>query len=532
MKFRIYLLVIVFAFFIGLLPTKAEIVKYIYGSAADNLAINETEKAYKYIGSIPLGAKLKIYDTNKYGSLCGGMYKVSYLDITGYVCSTTTKLFNIETIIPDDIFKSNVLSKFPATYHPYLVYLHEQYPNAIFEVMDTGIEWTHKYDASGNIIARGIVDEQIYLGKNLIQIQNTDNTKNGWKNQETLNIDTGLYRNDFDGGGDNWYSPSKEVVSYYLDPRNFLNDIYIFQFEQLSFNENFHNITGVQSILNGTFMESKKIQDLNENDISYAQAFMQAGSDFGVSPYYLAAKVIQEVGSSGNNEMVTGEYPGYEGYYNYFNICANGSSPIINGLICAQGGINKNETDTGRPWNTPYRAIRGGAEFIYKGYLKGGQDTSYTQKFDIIGDLYTKQYMQNIQASASETSISFSKGISTITNYKNLPFVFKIPVYNNMPNETALPNAKVILSGDNGSKSEVSNPKSPSIQEPKIIYGDASRDGIVDVLDILYIQKYLLGIIAQKDLDTVAADVSRDEKVDILDILVIKRHLLGIEYIK
>ena len=122
--------------------------------------------------------------------------------------------------------------------------------------------------------------------------------------------------------------------------------------------------------------------------------------------------------------MISGTYSGYEGYYNYFNIGAYGTGNTVytRGLSYAK--------DKG--WNTRYKALLGGAEFIAKSYIGVGQDTLYFQKFDVIaqGGLYTHQYMTNVEAAISE-----SKSVAKAYTDKTQAFVFKIPVYENMPSE-------------------------------------------------------------------------------------------------
>ena len=56
----------------------------------------------------------------------------------------------------------------------------------------------------------------------------------------------------------------------------------------------------------------------------------------------------------------------------------------------------------------------------------------YFQKFDVIaqGGLYTHQYMTNVEAAISE-----SKSVAKAYTDKTQAFVFKIPVYENMPSE-------------------------------------------------------------------------------------------------
>ncbi len=69
---------------------------------------------------------------------------------------------------------------------------------------------------------------------------------------------------------------------------------------------------------------------------------------------------------------------------------------------------------------------------ISTNYILRGQDTLYLQKFNVTTNgRYGHQYMQNIMAPASEAP-NIKKAYSN-TGALNNSFVFKIPVYNNMP---------------------------------------------------------------------------------------------------
>lgn len=74
-------------------------------------------------------------------------------------------------------------------------------------------------------------------------------------------------------------------------------------------------------------------------------------------------------------------------------------------------------------------------------YIKRGQNTIYFEKFNVVNskNLYAHQYMTNVMAAISEGS-SMGKAYSN----KNQAFVFRIPVYKNMPPEP-------VTFSDNGS---------------------------------------------------------------------------------
>lgn len=92
-----------------------------------------------------------------------------------------------------------------------------------------------------------------------------------------------------------------------------------------------------------------------------------------------------------------------------------------------------------RPWNTPSKAISGGAKMIAQSYIKEGQFTSYLKKFQVNPDaganLYSHQYMTNIRAPWGEARTSY-KAYSQVLS--DIAFTFTIPVFENMPEETLL----------------------------------------------------------------------------------------------
>ena len=249
----------------------------------------------------------------------------------------------------------------------------------------------------------------------------------------------------YDGGG--WMAATNDVVRYFLDPRNYLDQEHIFSFECLSFNEDIQTVEGVRNMIRGSFM------DTNEHD--YAEIIYEAGRTAGVSPYLLASRIIQEMGYNGESSLCHGTLPGYEGYYNFYNI---GSVPdpsvengaLINGARYAQWGqdpngqvITDDEAALLLPWNNVSDAITGGALWIARSYISVGQDTLYFQKFDVISNndgLYQHQYAQNISMAYSEGTRYFRSYASSDMLDGSIEFV--IPVYTNLPSEYGVvPNA-------------------------------------------------------------------------------------------
>ena len=352
-------------------------------------------------------------------------FKVSNNGQVGYVCSEwailkTTDDGNID--ISEYPEYTNYLRGlgFPDTYIPYLINLHKKHPSWDFTVFKSELT----FDKIVSIEYDG-------HSKGWSLIEDTGRYYDGYKSTDSwsYNYLTDTFNTNFEGGGSRWYAPNKQTISYYLDPRNFLNEKQIFMFESLSYNSKYHTRSGVESMLKGSFMENAKA----DNDgHTFTDAFMDAAEKYKVSPYFLISRVIQEVGIKGST-IVSGTVKNYEGYYNFYNINAYGNSSsetINNGLAYAKK----------QGWNTKYKAILGGAYFLTKEYISQGQNTLYLEKWDLFGPMYgNHQYMQNIQAPSTES-------IKTYNGYNNISkidssFIFSIPVFKSMPDKTSLPNS-------------------------------------------------------------------------------------------
>lgn len=338
-------------------------------------------------------------------SLCStSYYNVTYNGYAGYVCGDYIEFNAIHTY--DQYFKD---LGFTDLYLPYLNNLKTLHPTWNFKAIKTGVDWNTA------------VDNESQLGVSLI-----NTTNDGWRSTApgSYNYYTNTFSDNFDGKG--WFAASRDIVAYYMDPRNFLNVTDVFMFQTLKY-DGTQNEDVVRSILNGTFM-SNPYTDTDGLVKNYANTFMTVGSDTGVSPYLLASRVKQEVGNYSNS--VTGTVPGYENYFNYFNINAYAVKDS-NGNIVTDAITNGLNYAKLRGWNTRYGSILGGAQILGSGYINQGQDTLYSQKWDMVGDLYSHQYMTNIMAPKSE-------GRSIYNAYSSLGILeaaltFNIPVYENMP---------------------------------------------------------------------------------------------------
>lgn len=233
-----------------------------------------------------------------------------------------------------------------------------------------------------------------------------------------------------------WVCASEAIVAYMMDPRNWINDDYIFQFENLAFNGETQTLAGVQAITSKIgYLSGDKVTYTTTSGAkatinkSYAQIIYEAAKEARISPYHLASRIRQEQGAGvAASSTASGTYTGYVGYYNFLNIGATGGGgdkqlTIVNGL--------KKAVEKG--WTDPEKCIKEGAKELASSYINIGQDTLYLQKYDVDdrGSMFYHQYMQNIFAPKSE-SLTMRDTYSKL-GFLNNSIEFIIPVYENMP---------------------------------------------------------------------------------------------------
>lgn len=347
--------------------------------------------------------------------------------------------------------KLDGIESFPTSYQPYLKELAKKHPNWKFTALYTNLDWNY------------VINQENVFGKNLVPKNYSDSWKNTTPGQYNVEIDSG------------WVDSSRQAVEYCMDPRNFLNEVRLFQFEGLSYDEHTNNLDGIEKILYGTEFYNTKVSylDANGNTISmnekYADLILRGGRTSQVSPYHLASRIKQEVGPFLSHSSISGNVEGFKGLYNFYNIGATSSAEpmgaIKNGLQYAKDGKGASQATKDKyliPWNTKERAITGGGIFIGSSYINVGQNTIYLQKFDVNddrgSDLFWHQYMTNVLAPYSESK-SIYNGYQK-SGLLETPISFIIPVYDNMPtiptqspsinsSDFATDNTKVYCNGNN-----------------------------------------------------------------------------------
>lgn len=327
-----------------------------------------------------------------------------------YICCNTfiskAATYN-QTIGDANSSNKNGINLFPESYRTLLNKLVSQtgHTNWKFRPLNTDIDWNE------------FVANETNCGHNTIYKSTTSPYPSSWYHSCNRPIDV------------RFYCASKDITSYYMDPRNFLTETTIFQFLDLSNNSNI-SVAQIKEAVQGTYLAG------SVNGDSYAQMIYDAAQASGESAFSIVVRIFQELGNGKElPEMISGTNPTYPGVYNFFNYGAtDGEGNRERGLAYAQNA----------GWTTPRKALVEGAKLVAGNYTKSGQINKYLFKFDVVGSeknqLYTHQYMTNVQDPNTQASNLFKTYDQSDLLDKSLTFI--IPVYKNMPSYVKLPNSE------------------------------------------------------------------------------------------
>lgn len=334
---------------------------------------------------------------------------------TGYI---REDMIIISEYIIDPTFEQQ-LADFPKSYHDDLIKLHAIYPNWVFRADKINLTFNQA-------VALEDFEDYKLIDNSSLSLRSMRRGCYDWNTSAWIAHDSGR-----------WYGASRELIAYYMDPRNFLNanDIYVFMQQQ--YDANSQTIEGLNSIIKNTFLE-KGYNDPNDTDFggSYANVIMEAAKQSSVSPYIIASTIIQEQGTEGTSSLISGNLFTYnnsqtvetfEGVYNFFNFGASGNSQaqvIRNGLNHAKNN----------GWTTRSKSIIEGAKKYGKNYISIGQDTYFYKNYNIIGPTnINHQYAQNV----ADQQTSAKKLAKVYTDNHDIKLTFRIPVYkdDSLPNE-------------------------------------------------------------------------------------------------
>lgn len=336
-------------------------------------------------------------------------YSVSYTTSTteykGYVREDLIKI--VEPQLDPEFEKQ--LEDFPDSYKASLVLLHSLYPNWQFIPDKVSTAFTES------------VDLQDRLFYKLVQTDSKSwfSMRKGcydWTNGKFIETDSG-----------GWYGASREVISYYMDPRNFLNPNDIYLYMKQSYDSDSQTVEGIEELVDGTFLDAK-ITDKNDKNYGkrYAEVIKTAGKQSKVNAYVLASTILQEQGTKGATLSKGTTYKD-KTVYNFFNFGASGSNSteVLN---------NGKKYAYEQGWFTPTDSIVNGAIKYGTNYISIGQDTYFYKNYNVLEpDRIWHQYAQNVADSLN--SSKFLK--TTYMPKQDMALQFRIPVFEGLPDEVS-----------------------------------------------------------------------------------------------
>ena len=442
--------------------------------------------SYKATGYLNLNDKVTILtETNDVNG--DKWYYIQYKNSSlGYASAAYITVASSATYSYDKNFEDQLTKEgFPESYKDYLRQLHAAHPSWTFKAANTGLSWND------------VIAKESALGKTLV----SSSSPTAWKSQAegAYNPETGKYII-YDSGG--WVCASTGIIKYYLDPRNFLSEVGIFQFLTHAYDAQTQTAEGLKILLSGTFMDSYLA---DEPAATYTSVLLEAGAKANVNPYVLASMILVEQGSSGAGNCISGTVTGYEGIYNYFNIGAYSSGTmdaVERGLwYASQSGSYS------RPWNSIRKAIEGGAEFYSQEYVQNNKNTLYFKKWNVMNGLSqvgTGQYMTNVQGAESE-AVALRNGYSSVLD---TAMTFLIPVYNDMPTAVCeIPtetDSTEIINPDNSGNTGTTDKNDQADQTSK----DDSKAEEEAAANAAKIEKYTEGL-AKTEVTNLKAEPSR-----------------------
>ncbi|MDO4608507.1 MAG: hypothetical protein Q4B40_04875 [Clostridia bacterium] len=327
-------------------------------------------------------------------------YNVTYGSDTGYVSGIYVYFPPTYEYDPD--FEKN-LKNFPESYHSSLRALHAKYPNWQFVAHNVNISFKEAVEAQYGV-------NDVTKTRKWVEI----NWKGDeWRDPRAYNKTTGKWIT----LESRWTYASRAAIENYMDPRNSLTEGSIFAFMQQSYDSATQTKAVLKNVVAGTFLAN----GYDGNADAYLDDIMEAAKQSKVNPYVLAATIIIEQGVNGTSSLISGKYAGYEGYYNFFNFGAYGTNVVKAGLEYAKA----------QGWNSRRNAIVGGAKKYADGYISVGQDTYYYKDFNVVNKNWNNQYASALYDAWTNAS-RLKKGCMT---NPNAAYIFKIPVYTDMPSE-------------------------------------------------------------------------------------------------
>lgn len=494
-------------------------------------------------------------------------------EYTGYVAKACMYDKKTYSYSDDSSFESSI-SSFPESYKPYLRKLHAIYPNWTFTSNYTNLDWEVAAEAEsqkGTSAISYLYPSLIFkdsLNPNGIVVDGTS-----WyapaKDAVKYFMDARNFIN------------SKNIfmfknLSYNSNEDSSVAEIFKGSFLDDTFTEN-----GSTKTYANAFIEAAK-----ENNISSVFLASRALQELGTSkPKQVTGKVsgyegyynFYNIGAySGKDNYLKGlEYAKGKGWNSILKAIKEGAKEIASSYINAgqnttyfqKFNVASYHTRTiyTHQYQTNIMAPKTESEIAYKSYKEKNKlgynynfvipvynnrpDTAFkVSKTNTVGGSSApapKDSNQGGNTSSSNTNNSnsnktvvispetklLSAGYNLSTGYlTKLTLNANVSnIINNIKNQSASVTYKN-NSGNVKTSGMVSTGDSITVDNKTykvVIYGDISGDGIINIKDLLFVQRYILKSLNLTNENKVAADVNKDGNVTIKDLLIIQKYILG-----
>ncbi len=231
--------------------------------------------------------------------------------------------------------------------------------------------------AVGTVAQAGTVEDNLRAqGFSESYIEDLASLQKAHPNWRFVAFKTGLDFDDAVKGELSGTPTTEENLRAYLDPRNWLNEKYVFQFESIRKSDAVQSVSSVNAILKNTWMANSKINYFDTQGVSktvtgvnsYADAMIKASNDTNLSANYIAAKIRQENGGATYSATaVCGTRAPFQGIFNYFNIGAY--TTAMDGLAWAAGFLKANKDtvlfDAPNASANPIVTVSSGQRMVY-----------------------------------------------------------------------------------------------------------------------------------------------------------------------
>lgn len=390
--------------------------------------------------------------------------------------------------VSDSTFEQQLNNQgFDESYKKKLRLLHSKYPNWTFENLKTGLNFSDAVNSEQSVSSINGNTRYYFIDSNGNYVE----TESGW------------------------YLANTATVSYYLDPRNFLNEKGILMFESLKYSSNYtENV--VASVLNGTFMQGNS----NQDNQSYASIFVEAGKSKDISPVYLASLARQESGVNGSIATSGNEFSyknvTYKGLYNFFNIGAYSTeeSPIKAGLVWASGGSEcvivgnscNNSSSSGSSNNSDNSSNNG----LSNNATTSNKGTNYY--VNKLGVNNNSGYVNGLSVGTTVSTV-----VSQLSGAKNVNVVNANG--NGISGNNRLGTGSVITVLDNDGVTKY--------KYTVVMYGDVNGDGNVNSVDYVNIKNYVMKKNQLSSVSLKGADVNKNGITDAVDYVIIRNYIMG-----